>query len=98
VWKGKGDTATNTHAERLKREQTFHDQQASRITVTPGRGGWVDCESPAWPNEPKIQPTMTKRRLRLLGDFAGKSVLVYGCGCDPGAARELQQSTSRPNR
>jgi SAM-dependent methyltransferase len=28
---------------------------------------------------------MTQRLLHLLGDFAGKRVLIYGCGFDPGA-------------
>ena len=75
----------STSQTRLKSEQRFHDDIAARITVTPGRGGWVDCEAPTWPNEPKISPTMTKRLLRVLGDVAGKRVLIYGCGCDPGA-------------
>jgi SAM-dependent methyltransferase len=73
-----------SHVARLQREQQFHDKVASRITVTPGRGGWVDCEAPTWPNEPKISPSLTTRMLRLLGDVRGKRVLVYGCGYDPG--------------
>lgn len=71
--------------ERLKSEREFHDKVAARVEVTPGRGGWVDCETPTWPNEPKISRTMTTRLLRLLGSFKGKRVLVYGCGYDPGA-------------
>lgn len=74
-----------THADRLKSEQRFHDKQAARIKVTPGEGGWVDCETPTWPNEPKISPSMTRRMLGLLGEVAGKRVLIYGCGFDPGA-------------
>jgi SAM-dependent methyltransferase len=74
-----------THQERLKKEQTFHDRIAARIKVTPGEGGWVDCETPTWPNEPKISPSLTRRMLRLLGDVRGKRVLIYGCGYDPGA-------------
>ena len=77
---------TNTTSEdRLKTEQDFHDKVASRIEVTPGRGGWVDCETPTWPNEPKISRRMSTRLIRLLGDFSGKRVLIYGCGYDPGA-------------
>ena len=77
--------ASTTHAERLKKEQRFHDKQAARIKVTPGESGWIDCETPTWPNEPKISPAMARRMLRLLGDVAGKRVLIYGCGFDPGA-------------
>jgi len=74
-----------THEERLKSEQRFHDKAAARITITPGRGEWADCEVPAWASEPKRSPTMTKRLLQLLGDISGKRVLIYGCGYDPAA-------------
>jgi SAM-dependent methyltransferase len=74
-----------THSERLETEKKFHDRQASRIKVTPGEGGWTDCETPTWPNEPKISPRMTARMIALLGDVRGKRVLIYGCGFDPGA-------------
>jgi len=77
--------SSTTHSDRLKSEQSFHDRQATRIKVTPGEGGWVDCETPTWPNEPKISPAMSERMLRLLGEVAGKRVLIYGCGFDPGA-------------
>ena len=76
---------SSSHSERLKSEQNFHDKQAARVKVTPGEGGWIDCETPTWPNEPKISPRMTHRLLHLLGDFTGKRVLIYGCGFDPGA-------------
>lgn len=76
------NTATK---ERLNSERAFHDNIASRVKVTPGRGGWVDCETPTWPNEPKISPSLTTRLLRILGEFSGKRVLIYGCGYDPGA-------------
>ncbi len=78
-------TLSSNHSERLKSEQNFHDKQAARVKVTPGEGGWADCETPTWPNEPKISPRMTKRMLDLLGDVRGKRVLIYGCGFDPGA-------------
>ena len=74
-----------THEERLESEQRFHDKVASRVEITPGRGEWADCETPTWASEPKRSPTMTKRLLHLLGEVAGKRVLVYGCGYDPGA-------------
>jgi SAM-dependent methyltransferase len=74
-----------SHAARLKIERDFHDKVAARVKVTPGQGGWVDCETPTWPNEPKVSPAMTKRLLDLLGDVRNKRVLIYGCGYDPGA-------------
>jgi SAM-dependent methyltransferase len=78
-------TVTTPHAERLKREQEWHDKVYRRVTVTPGRGAWTECETPTYADEPKRSPTMTKRLLSILGDFAGKRVLIYGCGNDPGA-------------
>src|SRR5262249_12059802 len=74
-----------SHLKRLQKEQRFHDQQASKIRVTPGGGGWVDCELPTWPNEPNISPIMAERMRRLIGEVTGKRVLIYGCGFDPGA-------------
>lgn len=78
-------SANTEDADRLKREQDFHDKLARRVAITPGRNGWAECETPTWPDAPKISPTMTKRLLSLLGDLAGKRVLIYGCGLEPGA-------------
>ena len=74
---------TATPSDRLEIEKRFHDKQATCIKITPGSGGWVDCEIPTWHNEPKISPLMAQRMRNLLGDVAGKRVLVLGCGFDP---------------